>query len=120
MNCSSVSMTGSGRMSGCWRLPGHSSQFAQPSVLMQVICTKVRDGAKRIVRLKEGEPKVGAAGPWLLDHQHIPSLLHRVILPGAIDMRAWLWSRGGMWSSWTTWCSQAAPSLSAKSCSQPR
>lgn len=24
---------------------------------MQVICTKVRDGAKRIVRLKEGEPR---------------------------------------------------------------
>lgn len=24
---------------------------------MQVICTKVRDGAKRIVRLKEGEAK---------------------------------------------------------------
>ena len=24
---------------------------------LQVICTKVRDGDKRIVRLKEGEPK---------------------------------------------------------------
>lgn len=24
---------------------------------LQIICTKVRDGAKRIVRLKEGEPK---------------------------------------------------------------
>lgn len=24
---------------------------------MQIICTKVRDGAKRIVRLKEGEPE---------------------------------------------------------------
>ena len=25
--------------------------------VVQVICTKVRDGAKRIVRLKEGEPR---------------------------------------------------------------
>ena len=27
------------------------------SFLLQVICTKVRDGDKRIVRLKEGEPR---------------------------------------------------------------
>jgi hypoxanthine-guanine phosphoribosyltransferase len=25
--------------------------------MVQIICTKVRDGAKRIVRLKEGEPE---------------------------------------------------------------
>lgn len=25
--------------------------------ILQVVCTKVRDGNKRIVRLKEGEPK---------------------------------------------------------------
>ena len=27
------------------------------SIALQVICTKVRDGDKRIVRLKEGSPK---------------------------------------------------------------
>lgn len=30
---------------------------ATPRLCPQVICTKVRDGSKRIVRLKEGEPK---------------------------------------------------------------
>lgn len=40
---SSPSLTAALRPTACWPL-------------LQVICTKVRDGAKRIVRLKEGEP----------------------------------------------------------------
>lgn len=34
-----------------------AARHAECAYLLQVICTKVRDGDKRIVRLKEGEPR---------------------------------------------------------------